>query len=192
MTSTDRFSPCRQEGFSLLELIITISVAAILTAVAIPSYKYVINDNRMAGEVNDLVGDMQFARAEAIKEGNDVVVCSSVANSGTCSGSATWQTGWMIFSDPNNTGDFAAGDAILRVHNALTGGDTFVPSDNLTSEVQFNRDGFAVGLNNAGVTLQLHDSTDTHSWSRCLAVSIVGALSAVSYGAALPGGGTCQ
>lgn len=192
MTSPGRSRPCRQEGFTLLELIITIGIAAILTAIAVPSYKYVMNDNRMAGEVNDLVGDMQYARAEAIKEGNDVVVCSTSGTNGTCSGTTTWQTGWMIFSDPNDTGAFQAGDTILRVRNGFGGSDTFVPSDGLTSEVQFNRDGFAVGLNNAGVTLQLHDSTNNHAWTRCLAVSIVGALSTVSYGGALPGGGTCQ
>lgn len=179
-------------GFSLLELIVTISIAAILTAIAIPSFKYVLNDNRMAGEVNDLVGEMQYSRAEAVKEGNDVVVCASNATLNGCSGAPTWQNGWIAFSDPNDNGVLDGGETVLRVHSAFSAGDTFVPSDNLTSEVQFNRDGFAVGLNNAGVTLQLHDSTDNPTYTRCLGVSIVGGLTTVSDGAALPSGGTCQ
>lgn len=167
------------------------SIAAILMAIAIPSYKYVMTDNRMAGEVNDLVGDMQFARAEAIKEGDDVVVCSS-SNHTSCSGAPTWQNGWIVYSDPNNNGALDAGEAVLRVHSAFSGGDTFAPSDNLTAQVQFNRDGFAIGLNNAGVNLQLHDPTGTATYTRCLGVSIVGALNTVSDGGTLPGGATCQ
>jgi type IV fimbrial biogenesis protein FimT len=173
-------------------MIITISVAAILTAIAVPSYKYVITDNRMASEVNDLVADMQYARAEAIKEGNDVVVCSSSGTAGTCSGTTTWQSGWMIFSDPAGNGNFQTGDIILRVHNGFNSGDTLAPADNLTTEVQFNRDGFAVGLANAGVLLQLHDSTDNANWTRCLGITVVGALSTLTHGASLPNGATCQ
>ena len=181
----------RYQGFTLIELLITIGIAAILTAIAVPSFKYVINDNRMAGEVNDLLGDMQFARAEAIKEGSDVVVCSS-SNHTTCSGAAAWQSGWIIYSDPDNNGALEAGETILRVHNGFGGSDTFAAADGTTNAVQFNRDGFAIGLTNAGVSLQLHDASGSATWSRCLAVSIVGALSTVAYGGTLPGGGTCQ
>jgi type IV fimbrial biogenesis protein FimT len=191
VTTVGRSRPWRQGGFTLIELLITIGIAAILTVIAVPSLKYVINDNRMAGEVNDLLGDMQYARAEAIKEGNNVVVCSSTSGT-SCSGAPAWQTGWIIYSDPDDNGTLEAGETILRVHAAFSGSDTFVPADNTTNAVQFNRDGFAIGLTNAGVTLQLHDATDSATWSRCLAVSIVGALYTASYGGALPGGGTCQ
>ena len=67
----------REAGFNLLELLITMSVAAILLTIAVPSFRYVTNSNRIAGEVNGLLGDLQFARAEAIKEGRTVTVCVS-------------------------------------------------------------------------------------------------------------------
>lgn len=185
VTSLSRFRPWRREGFTLIELVITIAIASILTAIAIPSFQYVTTDNRMSGEVNDLLGVMQYARAEAIKEGNDVVVCSST-NGTSCSGAAKWQTGWIVFSDPDNNGTLEAGEAILRYHNAFVGTDTFVPRDNTTSEVQFSRDGFALGLASAGVYLELHNSTASSTYTRCLQISIVGALAAVPYG------GSCQ
>ena len=159
-------------------------IAAILAAIAIPSFKYVLNDNRMAGEVNDLVGDMQYARAEAVKEGNNVVVCSSSTGT-TCSGATAWQNGWIVFSDPDNNGALEAGESVMRVHSAFTSGDTFVPADGTSTEIQFSREGFAVGLANGGLNLELHDSTASSAYTRCLQATIVGALAAVPYG------GTC-
>lgn len=184
-TALGRLRPSRQRGVTLIELIITVGIAAILLGIGIPSYQYVTTDNRMAGEVNDLLGTMQYARAEAIKEGNNVVVCAS-ANGTACSNATTWQTGWIVFSDPDNNGTLEAGETILQYHNAFTGGDTFTPADNTTSEVQFSRDGFAFGLAAAGVYLELHNSTATATYTRCLQVTIVGALNTV------PKGGTCQ
>src|ERR1700722_10336280 len=64
----------RAAGFTLLELLITMSIAAILLTLAVPSFRYVTNSNRIAGEVNGLLGDLQFARAERVKEGGNVTV----------------------------------------------------------------------------------------------------------------------
>lgn len=174
-------SEIRQRGLTLLELIVTMAVAAILLAIGVPSYRYVTNANRVAGEVNTLLADMQYARAEAIKEGSDVVVCSS--NGGTsCSGAATWQTGWIVFSDTNRDGSWESGEQILRVESALPGGDTLHPAVGTTSAVQFSREGFAVGLP-GGAIFELHDSTNNSVWTRCLEVTLVGALSTMTYGA---------
>jgi type IV fimbrial biogenesis protein FimT len=191
VTSLSRSDAWRHRGFTLLELVVVMTIVGVLMAIAIPSYQYVITDNRVAAEVNDLLAAMQYARAEAIKEGNDVVVCSSTSGT-ACSGAPSWQSGWIVFSDPDNNGTLEAGETVLKYHNALTGGDTFVSADNSTSAVQFSRDGFAVGLANAGVNMQLHNSTGSSTYSRCLDVSIVGALTTVSYGGALAGSGTCQ
>jgi len=172
-----------QRGFTLLELIVTISIASILLAIAIPSFTYVSRSNRMSGQINDLLADMQYARAEAIKEGSDVVLCSS-ADGASCSSATTWQTGWIVFSDPNRNGAFDAGDSVLRVRAALSGGDTLQPQDGTTTAVRFNRDGFAVALP-GGALFKLHDAASTTALTRCLQVTLVGALSTMS------SGGTC-
>ena len=175
LTTTHPLRGARQRGFTLLELMITVSIVAILLAIGVPSFRYVTTSNRTAGEVNGLMGDMHFARAEAIKEGQTVTVCASTDGK-TCSGAAAWNTGWITFP---GTGNPASTAAILHVQGQFYGADTLNASG-ATSAVQFNREGFALGLPGP-VTFALHDSTNNSAYTRCLQVSIVGALSAVIY-----------
>lgn len=164
---------------------VTMSIVAILLAIAIPSYRYVTTSNRMAGEVNGALGDMQFARSEAIKEGQTVTIC--VGNGTTCTGSADWETGWMVYSGSGNQP--ASQAAVLRVQAGFSGTspDTLRPTaPATTSAIQFNQEGFAMGLAGS-VVLQLHDSTDNSNYTRCLQITIVGALSTLTYD-----GATCK
>src|SRR5580693_2093144 len=93
-----------QTGFTMVELLMTIAIAAIVAMIAIPSFQYITNSNRVAAEVNGLLGDLQFARAEAINTGQDVTVCLS-AGGQTCDTTAnTWQTGWIVYLNPTGTG----------------------------------------------------------------------------------------
>src|ERR1700735_1178000 len=76
-------------GITLLEVLTVITIVSILMAIGVPSYQYVTSSNRISGEVNSLLGDLQYARAEAIKEGQTVSVCSSsnsTTTAPTCSG----------------------------------------------------------------------------------------------------------
>jgi type IV fimbrial biogenesis protein FimT len=175
-----RLASRRVSGFTLIELMTTLSIVAILAAVAVPSFQYVTNANRMASEVNGLLGDMQFARGEAIKEGQTVVICSST-DAATCAGSASWKTGWIVFSDLNGNGAWDAGEPVWRVQKAFKGTDTF-NADNATKFVRFNREGFAVGANI--VTITMHDSTSDPKWTRCLKISTVGMLTTTRYSTA--------
>ena len=168
-------------GFTLIELLTVITIAAILMALGVPSYKYVTNANRISGEVNGLLGDMQYARSEAIKEGQTVTVCSST-NSTSCSGSTTWQSGWIVFSDVNGTGAVdSAADTILRVQRAFPLGDTFDANNN-TQFVTFNREGFALNLKNPPITVTLHAAVPATATTRCLQITIVGQLTTETAG----------
>lgn len=81
-------------GFTLVELMITVSVMAILAAIAMPSVTAMINNSRAAGQTEELVSSLQLARAEAIRRNARVTICAGVA--GSCSGSGTWSN-WTIF-----------------------------------------------------------------------------------------------
>jgi type IV fimbrial biogenesis protein FimT len=178
-------------GITLLEMVSVMAIVAILMTIAIPSYKYVTNSNRIAAEVNGLLGDMQFARSEAIKEGQTATVCVS-SNGTSCSvGSTTWQSGWIVFSDVNGSQTVDPGDTILRVQSTFLGTDTFTANQAI-SAVSFNREGFASanggGLTNGTALITLHAQTPIAATTRCLAVNTIGLMAVQTVENS---GGTC-
>jgi len=171
----------RIAGITLLEMLTVITIVSILMAIGVPSYQYVTSSNRISGEVNSLLGDLQYARAEAIKEGQTVSVCAST-NLTTCSGTTTWQNGWIVFSDVNGSGAVdSVNDQILRVQRAFPLGDTF-NANNGMKFVTFNREGFALNLNNPPITVTLHAAVPSTGSTRCLQITIVGQLTTEAAG----------
>ena len=165
--------PARMAGVTLLELLIVIAIVGILMAVGVPSFKYITTSYRISGEINGLLGDVQFARAEAVKEGQNVTVCVS-SDGLTCAGT-TWQSGWIVFPDPTSSLTTNGNAAlVLRRQAAFTGSDTF--TNGATGAVIFNREGLASGLlNSGGAVIPLHEATGNLAWTRCLQLSNVGA-----------------
>ena len=153
----------------MTELMVTIAIVAILLSIGVPQYRYITYSYRMSSEVNGLLGDLQYARTEALREGQNVTVCVS-ADSVTCSGTVNWQSGWVVYSDPTNAANPPAG-SILRVQTPFTGGqgpDTFVASNGV-SAITYNREGFALGV--AGTIVTLHDPSANPTWTRCLVIA---------------------
>jgi type IV fimbrial biogenesis protein FimT len=180
-----RSSRRRDGGFTLLEAVVVMTIVGILMAIAVPSYRYVTNANRIAAEVNGLLGDMQYARAEALKEGQTVTVCVST-NGTSCAGAgvSTWQSGWIVFSDVNgdHTVETASGDTIFRVQSTFSGTDTFVANP-ATGYVSFNREGFTTSnVAAAGLQISLHAVTASSASTRCLNITYVGLMTVQTYG----------
>jgi len=165
----------RAFGFSMTELVVVMSLVAILAAIAVPSFKYVTTSNRISSELNGLLGNLQYARSEAVKQGLPVTVCSST-DGATCNGGAVWQSGWIVFLDSNSNQTVDAGETVLQVQNAFSSTDTFLPDNGAFSAITFNREGYAATNAAVTVTLLLHDSTNTAQWTRCLAITPVGML----------------
>lgn len=120
--------PVRQRGVTLIEMMVTLAVAAILLAAAVPSFSALLQNNRAAAQVNELVAAIHAARGEAIKRGFPVTVCAS-SNQSSCSGGSSWTSGWIVFQDQVATGSpqtpLGADDARwVKVWYALEGQST--------------------------------------------------------------------
>ncbi len=171
-----------QNGFTLTEVLVVVAIVAILLSIGVPSYRYITTSYRMSAEINALVGDLMYARAEAIKEGQPVAVCVSTDGL-TCSGATTWQSGWIVFPDPagNGSGDVPA--SVLHVQSAFAGAtpDAFTLANPISSII-FNREGFAVGAPVAAGAafaanqFTLRDPTANAAYTRCLLISAQGML----------------
>jgi len=114
-----------QTGFTLIELMVTIAVVAILLTVGVPSFRSLTQNNRMSTQANELMAALTLARSEAVKRGASVTICSS-ADQASCAGSNNWATGWIVFSDSNADATVDAGETIVRTWAALTGGSTLL------------------------------------------------------------------
>jgi type IV fimbrial biogenesis protein FimT len=106
-----------QRGFTLMELMVSITVLGILLAVAVPSFLEIVRNNRLVSQNNEFIGSLNLARSEALKRSGSVSVCAS-ADQATCSGSTDWTTGWIVFNDVTGNGTFDGADELLQVADA--------------------------------------------------------------------------
>lgn len=119
-------------GFTLLELIITVAVLAILVSVALPSFSAMIARNQITASGNDLIAGLQFARHEAVRRNAAVQVCASTDGQ-ACSG-AGWNR-WIV-----RTGS----GAVLRT-GKLSASVTALPEGVFLRGVQFDTTGLFHG-----------------------------------------------
>jgi type IV fimbrial biogenesis protein FimT len=117
-------------GFTLIELMVTIALAAIILTQAVPSFNALVQNNRLISQKNEFISTLNLARSEALKRGTRVTVCAS-SDKATCD-STDWEQGWIVFSDRNadNVLDSGTGaclateDCLIRVSNGLNDGNT--------------------------------------------------------------------
>ena len=82
-------------GFTIIELMTALVIAAILMAVAIPSFRNASLGSQLSAAANNLLASVQLARSEAIKRNVAVTLCAS-ANGTTCAGGGGWEQGWVV------------------------------------------------------------------------------------------------
>lgn len=94
-------------GFTTVELIVTIAILAVLSAIAMPSFRTLFERWRVAQTAESLKSSLMFARSEAIKRGGRIVI-QKIANKTddctTASSNTDWDCGWIVCDDSNDSG----------------------------------------------------------------------------------------
>jgi type IV fimbrial biogenesis protein FimT len=103
----------KTRGFTLVELMVTLAVAAILLTVGVPSFRDLIYNNRLTAATNMFVSSINIARSEAIKQGRNATVCVST-DLATCTG-GNWNQGWVVWVDVDQNGAPSAAEIIRTV-----------------------------------------------------------------------------
>ncbi|MGE0386737.1 MAG: GspH/FimT family pseudopilin [Gammaproteobacteria bacterium] len=120
-------------GFTLVELMVTIAVFGILIAAAVPSLRGMIRNNQIATQANTFVAALQYARSEALKRRQAIVLKPT-------GGTADWAGGWTTWVDTDDDGSQDGGETVLKNQPKLSGGGTLTASN--ASNVVYRPNGF--------------------------------------------------
>ena len=108
----------REQGFTLIEMLVTMAILAILTMIALPSFRNAIHRNQVTAAGNQLVADINYARAEAVSRGIDVSVCPS-SDGASCSTATAYDAGWLVYT-------YTPGNAVANTAYSSSGSTNLI------------------------------------------------------------------
>lgn len=170
----------RNNGFSVIELAVTLALLAVFIAVGVPSFANLVRDNQMITETNLLVTSLNLARSEAIKRNARV----SISNTSTTN--HVWEDGWVIFTDDDGDGALdddgdtnycepgVDDDCVLLVQTELSGDMTLRTGAGYTQYLTYLPTGFIEGTVSAIDTFVLCGSDADDTKSRTIALNATG------------------
>lgn len=183
----------RQAGFTLIELMVVVAIAAVLASMAVPSFRTLLSKRAATAAADSLVSDMTLARSEALKRSAAATVCRSTDGLKCSAAGGSWHVGWLVFVDVNANGTnldaggaVDPGDTVIRVQQELSGIST-IQEDATTSArpfVRFDPNGRARGMNQTfNVTPSGAATTGATGTTRLVCISITGRPSLRAAGA---------
>ncbi len=149
--------PGRSFGLTLVEMLVTLTVASVVLVTGIPEFKRILASNRMISEINVLVAHLHLARSEAVNRGKRAVLCPS-SDGAQCLGSPAWHQGYILFVDDNGNRELDGREPLIRVHRAGAPG-ILITSSASRRRISYQPDGTAPGSNLTVRFCARHDAT---------------------------------
>ena len=112
-----------QDGLTIIELMVTLVVMVVTLSIGVPASMAMINNSRSTTLINQLVGDLNLARSEAVKRQSFVTLCirDGLACVDPGDGANNWENGWIVWADADNDAALDAGEEILVREGFPTG-----------------------------------------------------------------------
>ncbi|MEH6616959.1 MAG: GspH/FimT family pseudopilin [Porticoccus sp.] len=141
----------RKKGFTLVELLITIALVAVISALAVPSFQILIKKHKISLEARRVLTTLHFTRMEAIKRNSLVSLCPS-SDGLDCSPDLNWMDGWIVFSDRGKRGELDhVLDRVIRVGDPAKKGNILYTTKH-HKWFGYQPDGHSVGSSGSGNT----------------------------------------
>lgn len=154
----------RHGGFTLLELLVTLAVAAVLMSVAVPAFSQFVTSTRASTQANALLAGLQRARSQAVNMPSLVTICPS-ADGIACQGNA-WNRGWIV-----KTAGAGANAPVVQVGNQMSDQTTLVNPSNAPDRIQFTPAG---AIRSQRQFIGLRVGSGESAERRCITISPAG------------------
>jgi len=166
----------KTNGFTLIELMVTLSIAAILLTIGVPSLNKLISKNKITSQNNILISFLQNARMEAVKQNRTAEVCvDDTPSTNSCDGN-DWTTGLKLWIDQNNDNTVDTNE-VIRLYNAS-------PSDITISAAGFTNSNFikygATGISESTGTFDICNSSQSAESGSRITINNTGRVSSSS------------
>lgn len=168
----------KMRGFTLIEVLVVVAILAILATLAAPSFRATIIQSSVSSAVNTFMADARYARSEAVRRGDSVIMCRSdspeaaspVCDTDSGPGGNGWVSGWIIFEDRDRSANRNTGDQLLRVQGPIKNLDSIVEGGGASTKLVFTALG-RMSLSSA-TSLQFgSNNTMTNAQQRVVCVS---------------------
>ena len=138
----------QQQGFTLIDQMIAVSIAVILTGLATPSISQVLKKNQIATVYNEVLTALNYTRSLAVTTGTWASYCKSNSMGTACETaiSAPWTNGWLVFEDVNNNGFIDSGERI-HLQNNMIPAQVLMSFSRNKNRITYGAEGYAVSYN---------------------------------------------
>lgn len=189
MLSTNKFAASTRQsalGFTLIELMMAVFLAAVLLTLAVPSFDRTITSNRVQTHARDLASALSFARSEAVARSSFIGICGS-ADQANCNASNDWSSGWIVFMDDGagsatsaafatnqGDGDRTNAEEVLRVYQHSGANELLVidSDDTAVNSITFSPRGGVV--QEVNLTLKICEDDDRLEYARAVLLQQTG------------------